>query len=205
MRKCLLIGTAGLTFGLAAARGQNFNIYLDNYDSFATPIVTYGANVPTDGVSGPLGQIGAGLSSDWSAGLYYVDGTVTINDPAGSGIPAAPLTLGTGTGATAQIGLVGTYPVPGYFISSQPFSTQMTTVTLEIVAYPTSAGSYAAAQYRGHSDPFTMPAGAPTHVPIFVGDYMQSFSVTRVPEPMSLALGGLGLTLLVWARRKWNN
>lgn len=169
-------------------------------------MVTYGPNVPANGVSGPLGTLGAGLDSDWTAGIYFVVGTPSITDPAGFGLPVAPLSSGIGTGSTAQFDSVFA-PVAGEFAAPQEFDTGGVagdTITAEVVAYPTTAGSYASALFRAHSAPFAMPTISNVAIPVdYVGIYMPAFSVNTVPEPSTLALAGLGASLLLaWVRRK---
>jgi hypothetical protein len=207
MKKSVLLGIIGLAAGMATSYGQGY-LSLDNYSLGSNSPLTYGANVPANGVSGALGS--GPLSTAWSVGLYFVGGTQSLTDPAGTGIPVSPLVLGTGPGSSIAIGAQNAGGSLGYYGSATAFntgSTLNTTATLEIVAYPTSAGSYAAAGYRGHSAPFsltTVTATSPT--PVNAGDFGQAFSVAQVaaiPEPTTLALAGLGgLASLIALRRK---
>jgi hypothetical protein len=207
MKKLAMVGI--ITVASASTFGSTGFIFLDNYDSNLNPLITYGVYVPANGVGGPLGTPGAGLDSDWTAGIYFVVGTPSISDPAGNGIPNAALALGIGSGSTAQLETFnGPYgSTLGEFTAFQRFDTGGVggdTITAEIVAYPTVAGSYANALYRGHSAPFTMPTvGASTAIPSYVGDYMATFSVSYVPEPSTFALVGVGASPLVaWVRRR---
>ena len=198
--------------GITSSFGDGY-ILLDNYDSSAAPPITYGAGVPLNGVSGADGQVGSWLISGWTAGIYFVVGTPTKTDPAGSGIPNLNLTLGTGPGGTTAI-CSSAYNVPGFFINSLPFDTggiAGDTITAEIVAY--SGSSYATSLYRGHSNPFTMTTYSSSSVCVenivtgypngLVGDHMQSFSVTPTPEPGTLALVVLSsIALFSTLRRK---
>jgi hypothetical protein len=207
MKKSLLFGIIGLAAGVFTAHGQGY-VTLDNYSSGINPPVTYWTldppffDVPANGVSGAGGE--GPLSSAWTVGLYYIGGTVSLIDPPGYGIPIAPLVLATGPGSTAVIGTQSVGGNPGYFDSIFSFntgSTLNTTITAEVVVYPTVDGSYANATYRIHSAPFTMPTVAATSgSPIYVGDYMTPF--TPSPEPTTLALTGLGLGTLLMFRRK---
>jgi hypothetical protein len=100
----------------------------------------------------------------------------------------------------------GTFIASGYFDTGLPFGS---TITFELVAYPTVDGSYdnaiAWGDPRGHSPAFTMPTQQSSiYVPNGVGDYFSSFSVALVPEPGTLALMCLGgaSVLLALRRRK---
>jgi len=207
MKKSVLLGIIGLAAGMATSYGQCY-ITLDNYSSGSNSPLTYGAGVPANGVSGAIGS--GALSSAWTVGLYFVGGSQTLTDPAGTGIPITPLALGTGTGSTIGIAGGNTGGSLGYYSSVLAFntgSTTFTTATLELVAYPTVDGSYASAAFRGHSAPFTMATvSATSPTPIFTGDYSAPFSVAAVvaaPEPATLALAGLGgLASLIALRRK---
>jgi len=209
MKKSILLGVIGLAACAATSYGQGF-VILDNYNATGG-LVSYGPNVPQNGVGGPNGVLGTGLLSGWTVGLYYVLGTPAISDLPGTADPLAPLALGTGSGATASIydstGIAGeffstpTFAVPGGAAGGQ--------VTLELIAYDTAAGSWAGALggYRGHSAPFvvTMQAGLTIPPTAQVGPAFSTFGVALapIPEPGTLALAGLGgLSLLLFRRKK---
>jgi hypothetical protein len=208
MKKSLILGILGLTAVAASSYGQGF-IALDNYfsNSGATGpgFVDYGLLVPANGVSGAPGTVGAGLNSSWTVGLYFVVGTPSITDPAGNGTPNGALALGTGAGSSVVVDS-SAFNNPGDFSAAQEFNSGGVagdTITAEIVAYDTAGGTYANAAYRGHSAPFTMPTVAITaNTPTYVGDFFQTFQVTPVPEPTTLALAGLGGAALLAIRRK---
>jgi hypothetical protein len=209
MKKSLVLGILGVGAFAASSYGQGF-IHLDNYvgDGATGGLVTYGsAGIPANGVSGAAGVLGTGLLSGWTVGLYYVLGTPSIVDPPSSGTPISPLVLGTGTGSTIDV--FSSTGIPGQFTPSSGFAVPGGaaggTVTLELLAYDTAGGSYAGAQYRGHSAPFTLVMdGAFTLPPTAnVGPAFSTFGSTPVPEPTTLALAGLGgLASLVALRRK---
>src|ERR1700690_3513492 len=152
MKKSILLGIIGLAAGVATSYGQGF-ILLDNYSSYG-PYVTYGANVPANGVSGALGS--GGLNGSWTVGLYFAVGNLSLSDPMGTGTPIAPLALGTGTGSTIAT-YSSAFNFPGAFQSGAGFNTGAApgVITAELVAYATADGTYANAAYRGHSIPFT--------------------------------------------------
>ncbi len=207
MKKPLALGVLGwvaLTSSSFAADGY---IRLDNYNSadIGGPPITYGFNVPANGVGGTLGTPGSGLLSGWTVGIYFVVGTPSISDPAGDGIPNVQLTLGTGPGSTVSM-YNSAFNTPGEFFSSSGFDcggNAGDTITAEIVVYNSAASSYATATFRAHSAPFTMPTIVGSN-PLFprVGDYMPGFSVS-VPEPATMTLAGFGgLSLLLFLRKK---
>jgi len=115
------------------------------------------------------------------------------------------LTLGSGLGSTAPINASGT---PGrgfanaFFVVPGTAAAGGTAITVMVVAY--DGGSYLGSADRGHSTAFGMTVSPNTSgSPNAVGTFMSSFSVLPVPEPTTLALGGLGgLALLLMRRRQ---
>lgn len=198
MKKSLLLGIVGLAAGAVSSFGQG-QIFLDNYNSSAHPLITYG--------TGAGGTFGEGLvGSQWTVGLYYVVGTVAGDATAGNGLVSGQLGLGTGTGSTVGFlgaGYAGQFASVPTFVAST--ATTATTITVEIIAY--NGTSYADSTIRGHSTAFQMSANVPpigTVLP--VGDFMSTFAVSQVsvvPEPSTLALAGLGgFGMLMALRRK---
>ena len=198
MKKSVLLGIIGLAAGAVSSYGQGF-IALDNYNSSAHPLITFGA--------GSGGTVGAGLfGATWTVGLYFAAGNVTgsADSTSGNGIPLG-LNLGTGGAAGGATTGFLTGPLAGEFSAASYFQASPLvnggTVTLEIVAY--NGANYAASTIRGHSSAFTIAALPGTQFPNNVGDFMTAFGVTPVPEPTTLALAGLGgLASLVMLRRK---
>jgi len=206
MKRTLLVGIVTLGVSAVASYGQGY-IALDNYSSGNNTVpITYGANVPANGVSGALGS--GPLSSAWTVGLYWVSGATGLVDPAGTGLPNASLALGTGAGSTVAIdtqNAVGNAGFYGSIPSWNAGSSTITAITLEIVVYPTAAGSYAAAAYRIHSAAFSMPTSPITNpTPNETGDYCPGplAVLPTVPEPATMALGGLGIAAMMLIRRK---
>jgi len=204
MKKSIALGLLGLAAAAAPSFGQGY-IWLDNYSSGTDPMLAYWPGVPANGVSGALGS--GGLSSAWTVGFYWAPGNISIVQAGGWDMPDATLTLATGLGSTAQVA-GSAFGWLGYYGSPVPFdsgSTANTTLTLEIVVYPTSAGSYVDAPFRYHSFPFTMPTVASNSpAPVYTGDYMGPFIAFPVsPEPTTVAFAALGgLALWLMRRRK---
>jgi hypothetical protein len=206
MKKSLLLGIVTLAACVINIQGQGY-ILLDNYYNNDPQFVYGWPGVPINGVSGAIAPFGTPLSSDWTVGLYYIPGNWNFFDSPGSGLPFPALVAGTGLGSTAVIGAANAGNQPGYYGSIYYFNAGVaagSTITCEMVVYPTSAGSYAAANYRVHSAPFTMTTVAATSVnPPLTGDFMPTFGWTT-PEPSAPALVGLGslCSLAVLRRRK---
>ena len=60
-----------------------------------------------------------GLLGGWTVGLYYALGTLSINDPAGMGMPDTHLTMATGLGSTALM-YTSAFNTPGEFFHRLP-------------------------------------------------------------------------------------
>jgi hypothetical protein len=208
MKKSLLLGIVSLAATAATSFGQGV-IFLDNYN-VTGGIITYGAGVPANGVSGANGSQGTGLLAGWTIGLYFAVGNVATGDSAGNGLPSGLLAAATGANSTAvsytsAFNSPGQFAAPGVWVVPGTLSTGGQTLTAEVVAW--SGASYASATYRGHSAPFTMTTSSSSSpAPNSVGPSFTSFSVSSVapvPEPSTLALAGLGgFGMLMAFRRK---
>jgi len=207
MKRLPLLGLLSLAATATTCFGQDI-ITLDNYLTNNGQFITYGANVAANGVSGALGVPGSGIRSGWTVGFYWVAGDQVANvnaDPTGFGIPSGGgLALATGSGST---GFSNPFNSSGNYIATSTFTTPGVaangTITMELIAYSTSAGSYAnSVNYRGHSTAFTMTVADPTGAANKTGDFAPGFSVLAVPEPSVFALAGLGGVLLMLIRCK---
>ena len=182
---------------------------MDNYNSFG-PVITYGSGVPNNGVSGAASTPGTGLNGSWTAQIYWAVGTVAGDATSGNGSISSLLTAGSGSGSSAVF-FTSTFSTLGEFLAGSTFvipgTGTGTTISFEIAAWATSAGSYANSLYRGHSAVFTTTTSAASNPsPASIGNAFTTFNVTPVtpvPEPTTLALAGLGgLASLVMLRRK---
>ena len=140
--------------------------------------------------------------------MYFGAGTLSFSDLTGIAVPSAPFGLATGTGSTALSadpvitgGTAGQYATTSSF---QPGLGAGVTITVVLVAWNTSGGSYAGTTgWRGHSAPFQMVTSVATAFPALTGDAGEAgFQVLPVPEPTTLALSGLGGLALLLMRRK---
>jgi len=208
MKRTLILGMISLGLSVATSYGQGY-VALDNYSSGNnTYPITYGANVPANGVSGALGTVGGGISSAWTVGFYWASGATGLSQASGMDPISGTLALATGPGSTVAVDTQNS-GTPGFYASEAVWyaGSAISTITLEIVVYPTAAGSYASAAYRIHSAAFSMATGAITTVPpLETGDSMPGAATLAVlpaiPEPAAMALGGLGLAALLLFRRK---
>lgn len=174
---------------------------MDSYDSINHPLITCGWDCPANGIWGTAyGTPGEPLQgSSWTVGIYFALGTLDNNESAGNGLPDIRLSLGTGPGSTAQM-LSG--ELAGQFVASAYFDTGAVPgdmITAEVLVY--NGPSYFNCTLRSHSAEFAMPALSGAQFPLNVGDYMQPFSVSSVPEPSGLLFGVCACAVLLTQKR----
>jgi hypothetical protein len=188
MKKTVILAILGLTAEVVSSYGQGsiaFNTYLANGSS---GIVTTFGGVP--------------LNNSFTGELLF--STTAINDSATTALTVNnPLTAGWTVVSTGQFDTASTGPG---FIQGPNFNYTGAAGAgpfyFEVVAF--NGASYGASSVQGHSADFT--ATLVTGLTLPNADQMDNlvpFSVfTAVPEPTTMALGGLGLAALLVARRK---
>lgn len=205
MKKAIVLAIIGVASAAATSSYGQGAIKLDNYDTYG-PNVNYGA--------GSDGAVGTGVNSSYTMGVYYWTAAgnftgSTVADPSGVALPGAlgSYLLGTTANSTAQFdsgtaaGFLGQALANGAFNVPGSNAAGGDVWTLMIVAY--EGASYNTASYRGHSAAFTLTLSASSNpTTVLTGTAMPGFSVFSVPEPTTMALGGLGLASLLLFRRK---
>lgn len=195
MKKTLVAAILGIA-AVVSSYGQG-SVAFNNY-STAAGQVTFGAGTAQTG----------GVTSTYHAALYYGLGTVTVAaDPSGTALPSSLGALGLLGGNT---GLSLPYPTQfqvnnaglGYFIGPAVTIPDYVSgaITFMVVAY--NGSDYASSTTRGHSTAFTMNSIATGQNPVGVFSGLTDFQVRPVPEPATLALGGLGMAALLLFRRR---
>lgn len=207
MKKSIALAIVGLAAGLSTSSYGQGAIKLDNYNT-SGPYIAYGPG--TDGTAGTY------LNSAYTMGIYYWNALgnftgSTAADPTGMADPATlgSYLKGTGAGSTAQFesttfGTLGTaLASSAWAVPIVPGPTGGATITLMVVAYEGPSYTDPSTLYRGHSAAFTLVTSDTTSpAPIKIGNAFQVFGVAPVPEPTTLALGGLGGLALLLLRRK---
>ena len=192
MKKSVLLGIIGLTAGVVASYGQG-----------AIGFDTYFAN----GGTGIVTQFGATpLGSTYTGELLY--SLTPITDSIGTALTVSQaLTAGWTVGSSGHFGVgdpAGFVNGPNLVVPTYSGSGQ---VYFEIIAF--NGADYNSSTIRGHSASFTEALATGINSPAITADgaggsgiYSQFSVFTAVPEPTTMALGGLGLAAMMFIRRK---
>lgn len=205
MKKSVLIGIIGVGVGVATSYGQG-TVFFNNYQSPSSPTITYaGSNVPA-------GKAGLTLGGSFAAELGFYNGIASSTSQLT--MIAASLTyfgIDNGPGPNSDpdgAAYTGWFGGPTVNLASYGWAPGQAgqTVTLDVFVF--NNGSLGAATVAGSSGLFTVTetstAGYSLLPPVpMYGTAGGSFTVANaVPEPTTMALGGLGLAALMLFRRK---
>jgi hypothetical protein len=205
MKKSVILSILGLTMGAVASYGQGA-IAFDTYDAAGgTGILT------TYGATGNGGVAGTGINSTFTGELIWSTSNPSEAATSSSASASLPLNLVFNTpgngGATGGTGTYNTSGVlPGFVHGSNLNITAAvgTSLFFEVVAF--NGPTYGANGFwSGHSASFAASLVTGTTLPSADQiDSLAPFNVyfVAVPEPTTMALGGLGLAALLVARRK---
>ncbi len=183
---------------VATSYGQG-SVQFQNYNFGATSLnapVTFGQTANVGGVSGVTGtRLGKEFTADL---LFSLDGGVTYTALTGaqSGSATYPTAFAFGAGNDGDAANFAGYffgnpvTIPGYSSGA---------VSFIVEAY--HGASYAAADWKGQSAPFSMASIATGTAPPSDFAGLSAFTVA-VPEPSIFALAGLGAAGLMAFRRK---
>jgi len=203
MKKAIVLSIIGVAASGIAAFGQGA-IFFDNYSTatYNTDQVLWGVN------SGHTSGTAVGTTAV-DVQLFYELGTVSTSQAnfaatATAGLQGA-ISLAFNPSGGYGVGPYGYYDVGNQILtgwSSGP-------VTFMVEAWDTTTGAtFALATVKGYSALWqeTSASGGYGIVassnPSLYGADWQGVTLTGVPEPTTLALGGLGLAALLIARRK---
>jgi len=188
MKKSIVLAMLGVAAGVTASYGQG-TVGFFNYFSPSSPVVSYAAS------NVPIGKAGLAVGSGFTAELAWFNG-VTANSAALTLVPSSETAFGLAAPSPTADGQLsygaGWFLGPNVSLGAAAGST----VTLEVIAF--NAGS----TVTGQSGLFqvTLGGGGLPPASIAAGG---SFTVANaVPEPTTMALGGLGLAAMLVARRK---
>jgi len=197
MKKSVILAILGLSAVAVTSYGQG-SVAFNTYTALGgTGILATFGNGPS---------IGTGIGSTFTGELLW-----SLTNPGDAASTA--LTANNALNPAWNVGVTGTFASPatvavGYIVANNLNLTALqlsgaTTIFCEVAAF-NGTGYGVGSTYQGHSASFSVALAQGTTLPS--GDQLDNmapFAVFQtVPEPTTLALGGLGLAALLVARRK---
>lgn len=218
MKRTIVASVLGIAGSAAMTYGQG-TVYFQNYTSAANtvhitaPVTFASSGHAVTGGNGPS-VAGNGVGKEFTADLLYSvgnTGTYTALTFANSGATVSgafgyPAAFAYGSGLDGALPGTPSGGSPGYFLGAGIKIPGYTSGTIAFIVEAYNGSSYAASQgaglWRGQSAAFVMSSIATGTTPTGYLTGLGGFTVSSVPEPATMALGGLGLASLLLFRRK---
>jgi PEP-CTERM motif len=201
MKKSIVLAILGVATaaGMTSSYGQG-SVVFKNYFSSSSPTINFGASAGANA--------GMALGSSFEAQLLWFNGLTS--DASSLTAVGSPVIFGTSVTGASPVADGDLAHGAGYFIGPTVSLTGYSSglATFEVMVTGTENG----VTYSGVSSLFTMtPATGASPPPGF--NQVQSgtgaiqydgstYNVEAVPEPTTMALGGLGMAAMMFFRRK---